>query len=62
MSLNPMTKQEFTFDIKSMSGIKEKDAINIDTTLKTLKPAGNTSIASEASNEARKSLKYEISF
>ena len=62
MSLNPMTKQEFTFDIKSMSGIKEKDAINIDTTLKTLKLAGNTSIASEASNEARKSLKYEISF
>ena len=44
------------------SGMKENDAIKIDAALKGMKCSGNTTVSSEARNEDRRYLEYEISF
>ncbi len=39
-----------------------KDAVKIDAVLKEMKVSASTSIESEAKNEARRLLEYEIEF
>lgn len=58
----PLSHQKFMLKLSNSSGIKESDAIKIDAVLKDMKFAGNTSIASEAKNESRRYLEYEIDF
>lgn len=58
----PLLHQIFMLKLSNSSGIKESDAIKIDAVLKGMKLAGNTSVASEAKNESRRYLEYEIDF
>ena len=58
----PLSHQKFMLKLSNSSGIKESDAIKIDAVLKCMKLAGNTSDASEARNESRRYLEYEIDF
>lgn len=44
------------------SGMKETDAIKIDTVLKGLKCSGSTTVESQAKNEAKRYFEYEIEF
>lgn len=58
----PLTHQKLMINLSNSSGIKENDAIKIDAVLKGMKFAGNTTVQSEARNEARRYLEYEIDF
>lgn len=58
----PLSHHKFMLKLSNSSGIKESDAIKIDAVLKGMKLAGNTSVASEAKNESRRYLEYEIDF
>lgn len=58
----PLSHQKFMLKLSNSSGIKESDAVKIDAILKGIKLAGNTSVASEAKNESRRYLEYEITF
>ncbi len=58
----PLTYQKFMIKLSNSSGIKESDAVKIDAILKSMKIAGNTTVTSEAINEARRYLEYEIDF
>lgn len=59
---SPLSHQIFTLKLSNSSGIKESDAIKIDAVLKSMKCTGNTTVTSEAKNESRKYLDYEIDF
>ena len=59
---SPLLHQKFLLKLSNSSGIKEQDAIKIDAILKGLKCSGNTTVVSEAKNEARRYLEYEIEF
>lgn len=48
--------------LSNCSGLKENDAIKIDTILKGMRFAGNITVQSESKNEARRHLEYEIDF
>ena len=58
----PLLDQKLTLKLSNTSGMKEKDAAKIDTILKGLKCSGNTTVESEAKNESRRLLEYEIRF
>ncbi len=58
----PLTHQKFMLKLSNSSGIKENDAVKIDAILKGMKFVGNTTVKSEAKNEARRYLEYEIDF
>lgn len=58
----PLSHQKFMLKLSNSSGIKESDAVKIDAVLKGMKLSGNTSVASEAKNESRRYLEYEIDF
>lgn len=58
----PLLHQKYMLKMSTSSGMKENDAIKIDAVLKGMKCAGNTTVASEARNEARRYLEYEIAF
>lgn len=58
----PLLHQKFMLKLSNSSGIKESDAIKIDAVLKGLKCSGNATVASEAKNESRRYLEYEIDF
>lgn len=58
----PLQHQKFTLHMVNSSGLKESDAVKIDTVLKGMKCTGNTTVESEAKNEARRYLEYEIEF
>ena len=58
----PISHQKYMLKMSNSSGIKVNDAVNIDAFLKSLKYAGNTSVESEARNESRRYLEYEIYF
>jgi hypothetical protein len=45
-----------------MAALKEKDAVKIDAALKSMKFTGNTTVTSEAKNEARRFFEYEVDF
>lgn len=59
---SPLLHQKYVFKMSTSCGIKEDDAIKIDAALKELKCSGNTTVASEAMNEAKRYLEYEIDF
>lgn len=58
----PLTHQKLMINLSNSSGIKESDAVKIDAILKGMKFVGNTTVQSEAKNEARRFLEYEIDF
>lgn len=58
----PLLHQKFMLRLSNSSGMKESDAVKIDAVLKGLKCAGNTTVASEAKNESRRYLEYDIEF
>lgn len=60
--LSPLQHQHFIIEMSNSSGIKIKDAVKIDAMLKFMKIASNTSVVTEAQNEARRILEYEIDF
>lgn len=60
--LSPLQQQHFNIEMSNSSGIKVKDAVKIDAMLKVMKLTGNTTIVSDAKNEARRILEYEIEF
>lgn len=57
-----LTHQKLMIKLSNSSGLKENDAIKIDAILKGMKFIGNTTVQSEAKNEARRYLEYEIDF
>lgn len=57
-----LTHQRLMIKLSNSSGLKESDAVKIDAVLKRMKFAGNTTVQSEARNEARRYLEYEIDF
>ena len=59
---SPLMHQKLILKLSNSSGIKESDAAQIDATLKSLKFSGNTTVASEAKNESRRYLEYDIEF
>ena len=59
---SPLSHQKFMLKMSNSSGIKESDAIKIDAVLKCMKLNGNASVASEAKNEAKIYIEYEIDF
>lgn len=59
---SPLLHQKFMLKLSNSSGLKETDAIKIDAVLKGMKYTGNTTVASEAKNESRRYLEYEIDF
>lgn len=59
---SPLLHQKYVFKMSTSCGIKEDDAMKIDAALKELKCSGNTTVASEAMNEAKRYLEYEIDF
>ncbi len=60
--LSPLQHQHFNIEMCNSSGIKVKDAVKIDAALKAMKFSANTTIISDAQNEARRILEYEIEF
>lgn len=58
----PLLHQKFMLKLSNSSGMKESDAVKIDAVLKGLKCSGNTTVASEAKNESRRYLEYDIEF
>ena len=59
---SPLLEQKFTIHLSHTSGLKEKDAAKIDTILKGLKCSGNATVESEARNESRRVLEYDVKF
>ena len=59
---SPLMHKTYMLQMSNSSGMKEKDAIKIDGVLKGFKYSGNATVASEAKNESRRYLEYEIKF
>lgn len=59
---SPLIKERFMLNLSQSSGMKENDAVKIDAVLKGMKCSGNTTVANEVKNEARRYLEYEIEF
>lgn len=58
----PLINQKYMLKMSNSSGMKEADAAKIDGVLRTMKISGNATVSSEAKNEARRYLEYEIRF
>lgn len=58
----PLKHQSLTIKLSDSSGLKGNEAAKIDTILKGLKCSGNATVVSEAQNESRRYLEYEIDF
>ncbi len=58
----PLLHQKYMLKLSNSSGLKESDAVKIDAVLKGLKCSGNATVYSEAQNESRRYLEYEIDF
>ncbi len=59
---SPLTHQKYTLKLSNSSGIREGDAMKIDSALKSMKCAGHISVTSEARKEAHRFFEYEIDF
>ena len=59
---SPLIHEKYMLKLSNSSGMKETDAGNIDAVLKGLKCSGNTTVTSEARNESRRYLEYDIEF
>ena len=60
--LSPLQHQRFNLEMSNTSGIKVKDALKINAMLQTMKVTTNISVVTEAQNEARRILEYDIEF
>ena len=58
----PMKRQFLTLKLSNSSGLKESEAVKIDAVLKGLKCSGNSTLISEAQNESKRYMEYEIDF
>ena len=58
----PLLHQKLMLKLSNSSGMKDSDAVKIDAALKGMKFSGNATVASEAKNESRRYLEYEIEF
>lgn len=58
----PLLHEKFMLKMSNSSGMRENDAIKIDAVLKGLKYSGNATVTSEAKNESRRYLEYDIEF
>lgn len=54
--------ESYLIEMRLTSGIKVNDAAKIDGMLKSMKFTGNATVESEARNEARRYLEYEVDF
>lgn len=61
-SMNKIESKIYSFQCNKSSGIKEKEAVQIDAILNQLKCGGTASISSEAQRESRTDLEYRIEF
>lgn len=59
---SPLMQKHFELEMHNSSGMKLDDAVKIDAILKSLKFIGNTTVASEVKNEARRYLEYDVEF
>lgn len=59
---SPLLQEHFELEMCNSSGMRLDDAVKIDAVLKGLKYVGNTTVASEVKNEARRYLEYDIEF
>lgn len=59
---SPLLREHLELELYSTSGMKLEDAVKIDAVLKGLKCIGNTTVANEVQNEARRCLEYDITF
>ena len=59
---SPLSHQKYTLHLSNTSGIKESEAIKIDTALKAMKISATKSITSEVHNESNRTFEYEIDF
>lgn len=59
---NRIESKSYRFQCSKSSGIKEKEAAQIDAVLSQLKCSGTASISSEAQRESRTDLEYNIEF
>ena len=59
---SPLRHQSLTIKLSNSSGLKESETVKVDAVLKGLKCAGNLTVQSEARNESRRYLEYEIDF
>lgn len=60
--LSPLQHQHINIEMSNSSGIRVKDAVKIDAMMKEMNVSAGTTIVSEAQNEARRILEYEIEF
>ena len=60
--LSPLQHQRFNLEMSNTSGIKVKDALKINAMLQTMKVTTSISVVTEAQNEARRILEYDIEF
>ena len=58
----PLLHQRLLINLSVSSGIKEREAVKIDTVLKGLRCSGNLTLENEVQNESRRFLEYEIDF
>lgn len=58
----PLLHEKFMLKMSNSSGMKESDAVKIDTVLKSLKCSGKATVSSEAKNESRRYFEYDIEF
>lgn len=59
---SPLLHEKYMLKMSNSCGMKESDAAKIDAVLKGLKCTGNTTVVSEAKNESRRYLEYDIEF
>lgn len=59
---SPLLQEHFELEMGKSSGMRLDDAVKIDAALKGLKFTGNATVSSEAKNEARRYLEYDIEF
>ena len=62
MADNPMTHQVYTLNLSATSGIKIKDAAQIDAALGAMKIKGGVNVSAEAQSERGRIFEYEIDF
>ena len=60
--LSPLQHQHISIAMSNSSGIRKKDAANIDAILKLMKISGDTTVISQAENEEHSILEYDIEF
>jgi hypothetical protein len=61
-SSSPLKNQTYSLNLSNTSGLKERDAMKIDSILKKFNMNGNVTVVHEVQSEARKILDYQVNF